>query len=267
MKTLLAILLPCLACLAVQAQTPRIGFVDMSRAFDDYNQTKAFQSDLAQTARSMEASHLRLVEEFKALDRAHAAALDGAQNPIHSESIRADMNLKAQDYQRQKDEAEAKIRASKKGAPREMIELRQRVQKRIVDEIKAEINRFAAEQGYAAIFDKGHPGVLFAGNAIDVTSQLIIRLNQRNPNPAGLSSLLSSAPGTPSRSTAPVGSTYAPPASSYPAPSYPSSSSSGLSFGGGGPGVPQPQPSAPRSRTIPIPANPQANPPLRPIQR
>lgn len=173
-----AVLLPLSA-----AAAQKIAVVDMEKVFREYYKSRIAEESIRQQAEVYRAYLLKLKDELRKLEDEYAVARDESQNIALSE----DQRRKASDTARRKTEeiaakrAEAEKYAVEKNNQMKDMELAKR--QAIIEDIKNEIKRRAALEGYDIVLDTSgrtandFPAVIYHNPAIDLTAELIKSLN------------------------------------------------------------------------------------------
>ena len=157
----------------------RIAVVDLSRVFDEHPKTAAAMEELKVQEEAVQEEMRQLVEEIDKKRTELAQAREAMNTPLLSDAARA--AKRAELDERETALAELQLRARKTGESkmRQLQEQLLDVRKGIVDEMQKSLGDFAAEQGFALLFDKsgltmnGVPSIAYYRPNLDVTDALI----------------------------------------------------------------------------------------------
>ena len=174
----------------LQAAPQRIATVNLEKAFNDYYKTKVIDQDFAEQGKvyrnyiARQADQLRKDEQIlrKKLDASLNVALAPAERQKRQEEVR---NLE-QTLRRRRAELE-KYAADR---AKSLQENARKERRKVVEEIRQEIRRRAAIEGYTIVLDStgmsmnDAPLVLFSIDSIDITEKVITELNRGARTPA-----------------------------------------------------------------------------------
>jgi outer membrane protein len=192
MKQLLTI--PCVLALALagastaQAQSMRIGTVDMSKVFQSYAKTKEAESRInesrAQAKKELEErmdTHKKSMDAIKKLD-------EDIKKPELSKEARdakeKDREQKVSDFR----QLDREILEFQRTREKQLQEQALRMRAGIVDEIMKIVTEQVKAENYEAVFDKsgpsgnGIPFMLHAKSEWDFTDKIIAALNKQRPS-------------------------------------------------------------------------------------
>lgn len=161
----------------------RIAVADVEKVFREYYKSKIAEDVIRQQSEVYRAYLLKLKDELKKLEEALAVARDGAQNIALSDAERAEFEItvrrKGEELAIKRAEAE-KYAADKN---KQMIKLELDKRAEVLDDIRAEVKRRAAAEGYDFVLDiSGRTSndismVVYFNPAVDLTAELIKSLN------------------------------------------------------------------------------------------
>lgn len=173
-----------LAVLPVIAENMRIATVDLEKVFNNYYKTKIIDQDFAEQgkvyrnyiARQAENMRKSEAEYRKKLNESLNIALAPAERQKRQEEVKTlERNLKMRRAELEQYAAD-RAKALQESAASE--------RKKVIAEIRAEINRRAAIAGYALVIDKSARGssdtaiVLYSIDALDITDRVLKELNR-----------------------------------------------------------------------------------------
>lgn len=173
-----------LAVLPVMAENMRIATVDLEKVFNNYYKTKIIDQDFAEQgkvyrnyiARQAENMRKSEAEYRKKLNESLNIALAPAERQKRQDEVKTlERNLKMRRAELEQYAAD-RAKALQESAASE--------RKKVIAEIRAEINRRAAIAGYALVIDKSARGssdtaiVLYSIDALDITDRVLQELNR-----------------------------------------------------------------------------------------
>jgi Skp family chaperone for outer membrane proteins len=189
-KTLSALLLTALCGILAAAEGTRIATVNLEKAFNGYYKTKIIDQDFTEQSKvyrnyiARQAEQLRKSElDFrKKLDASLNAALAPAERKRRQEEVQAmERNLKMRRAELEQYAAD-RAKALQESARKE--------RKKVIEEIRAEIRRRAAIEGYALVLDLSALStnetnvVLYSIDTLDITDKVLTELNRSAKAPA-----------------------------------------------------------------------------------
>ena len=188
-KTLLTALLIMLFISAAAAAEFRIATVNLEKVFNDYYRTKIIDKDLEDQSKLYRNYIARQAEQLRKDEEAYRQQLDASLNAALQPAERQ----KRQEEARQMEEALKKRRAELEQYASTRAKLLQenarKKRQQVIDEIKAEISRRAAIDGYALVLDSSGMTmnetslVLYSIDKIDITGPVITELNRGAAKP------------------------------------------------------------------------------------
>ena len=187
---------------AAQAQSLKVGVVDMNRVFSGYYKTKDAENkinDARELAKKelderME-SHKQLLDEINQLNK-------DIDNNALSPQAKADRQKKREDKIQQVRSLAQEINDFKNTREKQLQEQAVRMRNQIVEEIMTIINAKVKSDNYDLIFDKtgqslsGVPVVLHTNDRMEFTDDVIAALNRNRPS-AAAAPTTSAAPALP----------------------------------------------------------------------
>jgi outer membrane protein len=200
-----SLLLACLlfAPFSLASADLKIATVDLGKAFQAFYKTKDSNAKLKEKEDSyrkdisdMQADYDHMVEEANKL---RDAATDPTLSPAAQDEKKKAFQAKAQDVQNMS----RKIQETSSERGRELQDEQFRRRKEIVDEISKVVTDYSGPQGYDLVLDKtpgatGVPVVLFnSAKLVDITNDIITKLNAGAPPSSGAMAPAPSGAGTP----------------------------------------------------------------------
>lgn len=183
-KIFSTLLLTALCGILTAAEGTRIATVNLEKAFNSYYKTRIIDQDFTEQSKvyrnyiARQAEQLRKSEqEFrKKLDASLNAALAPAERKRRQEEVQAmERNLKMRRAELEQYAAD-RAKALQESARKE--------RKKVIEEIRAEIRRRAAIEGYALVLDSSALStnetsvVLYSIDALDITDKVLTELNR-----------------------------------------------------------------------------------------
>jgi len=150
-----------------EQQGIKIGVVDIEQAISSTEEGKAARDEFARKQRDAEAKVQPMLDRFRALE----------------EELKAKKFVLSDDalYQKQLDLAQMRneIDSKLRELDGQLKVDQQRLQGPLVQKLEGIIEEFGKSQGFTLIIRRGAPGVLYAREALDVTSLVIERYNKK----------------------------------------------------------------------------------------
>lgn len=170
-----------------QAQTLKVGIVNMQEVLQGYYKSKQAQVELSQRRDDIKKD----LDVRRAKLRDLTREAEDLQKLIRDESTTAEFRrLKMQEFENKGREANALARdldqVAKQKERQLMLEL-ERTFRGIRDEVKVVVDEIAKKDGYDLVFDKsaigmgGTPFLLFSKDAVDFTPAILTKLNADAP--------------------------------------------------------------------------------------
>ena len=177
----------CCGATAAQAQSIKVGVVDMNKVFSGYYKTKDAENkinDAREVAKKelddrME-SHKQLLDEINQLNK-------DIDNAALSASAKSDRQKKREDKIQQVRSLEQEINEFKQSREKQLQEQMVRMRNQIVEEIMTIINAKVKSDNYDLVFDKsgqslnGVQIVLHSNDKMEFSDDVISALNKNRP--------------------------------------------------------------------------------------
>lgn len=155
---------------AAQAADLKIGFIDSERIFAGYQGTEEakaeFQADIDKWSQELDTRRQeleKLNEEFQ------------SQSLILSEAKRRE---REEDIQRKRSDLDAFVQEIW-GPSGKVAQRNEQLTRPIVEKIKEVLNEIGQVQGFSIIFDATDGNVVYADDALDLTDEVLTRLNEQ----------------------------------------------------------------------------------------
>jgi len=186
MKSLMTgiMLVVSLTMIPLYAAEQKIAVIDMDKVFTEYYKTKISDANLKKQAdifrnyaEKLKESMLKLQEEYKKLR-------DDSLNVALSDTERENKRLLAQDKYRQLMTKNAEIQQYEREKQNHMREEYEKTRTKLISEIKAEIQKRCALEGYTIVLDMSGktlnniPVVMLSSPSIDITDPVLKELNR-----------------------------------------------------------------------------------------
>jgi outer membrane protein len=166
----------------------RIATVDMAKLFDGYYKTKQAQAALDQRAADIEKERAQMVEDWKKLKQDYQTSLADANDQVVVAEVREQRKKIADDKLKQLKKAEEALSEYGRSAQVAYTDQKDRVMRKVVDEIRSVLDAKAKAGGYALVFDvaatssTGLPIILYHNdNQNDLTQAALDQLNAAAP--------------------------------------------------------------------------------------
>lgn len=161
-----------------------IVLVDMDALFTKYYKTELADEQLKEQAEEFNTERREMVENYETLQEEFNTVRDEAQNTALSEDVRNEKRTEAEDKLVELRELERKIKRFEQTRQKQLEDQQRRMRKRIVTEIREEIEDYARSHNYSAILDSsgqslnGVEFVLYSDGRMDITQELLEILNK-----------------------------------------------------------------------------------------
>ena len=166
------------------ASTQKIATVDLTKLFNEYYRTKLIKQDYTEQSKVYRNYIARQAELLRKNEAEYRQKLDASLNvalaPAEREKRRSEVQAMEQELKRRRAELEqyaaGKAQALKKFADEQ--------RRKVVEEIRAEIRRRAAVEGYTIVLDRSAKGsndapiVIYSADALDITGKVLTELNR-----------------------------------------------------------------------------------------
>jgi len=185
MKNLrLLLLMIVISCSALLSAAERIGVVNYEQVFREYYKSRIAEQFINQRAEALRSYLGQMNGQLETL-RSNARKLGAnALNPALSAAERDKAQMAAEDAAKAVRAKEAEIKLYTTESSREMRALENRKRAEIIADIRAEVKKRAAAEGYAFIFDcsgktmNGEPALLVYPEKNNITKSVIRELNR-----------------------------------------------------------------------------------------
>ena len=182
-------ILPLFAGAAAFAAGSRIAVIDLERVFREYYKSRIAEDVIRQQATAYRTYLNRLNEELRKLSEAARTAQSNALNialaPSEKQKVEQEA-IAARNAVREK-EAEIKLFVEERSADMRRLETSKRTE--IMDEIRREVSRRAAAEGFEFVLDRSgrtmndQPALLVYPERCDITNSVLRELNRSRSQP------------------------------------------------------------------------------------
>ena len=144
-----------------ESATGKIGFVNLSRIFDEYTKTKEYDALLEKKHSTFQEEHKEKLQNIKDAESKLSLMKESEKNKLQSQIEKDKNDLLAFDRQRQTDlkkERDEKVRD-------------------ILSEIEKVVKDYASKENYSLILNDRV--LIFGGDNLDITNQILKLLNEK----------------------------------------------------------------------------------------
>ena len=174
------------------AQSQRIAVVDMKRAFDSYYKTKQAEVQIKERAAESDKVYKNMIEDYKKANEDYKKLIDGSNDQAVSVEERDKRKKAAETKLLDLQEIEKSVKQYESQARTTIGAMEKRMRDKIVEEIRAVVDRLSNSGGYAFVIDSAAvtpyqtPILLFNDGKSDLTDAVIKEINATAP-PGALS--------------------------------------------------------------------------------
>lgn len=186
-RIIFALLLTASALL--KAADQKIAVIDMEKTFTEYYKTKISDANLNKQAEIFRSYADKLKKSYLKLDEEYRNLRDGSLNAALSATERESKRLSAQEKYRQLMAKKTELQQYDKEKQTHLKQEYERMRERLLGEIKKEIKRRCAIEGYSIVFDKSGktlnniPVVVINSAVMDITRKVLKDLNRGHKEP------------------------------------------------------------------------------------
>jgi outer membrane protein len=174
------------------AQSQRMAVVDMKRAFDSYYKTKQAEAQIKDRATESDKVYKNMIEDYKKANQEYKSLIDSSNDQAVSIEEREKRKKSAETKLLDLQEIEKSVKQYESQARTTIGAMEKRMRDKIVEEIRAVVDRLSNSGGYAFVFDSAAvtayqtPILLFNDGKADLTDAVIKEINATAP-PGALS--------------------------------------------------------------------------------
>ncbi|MEC7881913.1 MAG: OmpH family outer membrane protein [Verrucomicrobiota bacterium] len=162
----------------------KIATVDMSKTFDSYWKTTLSNNQIKEREADFNKIEQGMVDDIKLIQEEYSRLVQSAQDPANSAAKREEDTKKARLKAAENDRSLRSLSEYRQNKQRTMGEMRARLSKARVDEIKEVISAKAKQGGYDLIVNSAQNDtglVLYTVGKNDLTKEVIEELNKEAP--------------------------------------------------------------------------------------
>jgi outer membrane protein len=169
------------------AQSQRIAVVDMKRAFDSYYKTKQAEAQIKDRAAESDKVYKNMIEDYKKANEEYKKLIDGSNDQAVSIEERDKRKKSAETKLLDLQEIEKSVKQYESQARTTIGAMEKRMRDKIVEEIRAVVDRLSNSGGYALVLDSAAvtayqtPILLFNDGKSDLTDAVIKEINATAP--------------------------------------------------------------------------------------
>lgn len=189
-KTLSALLLTALCGILAAAEGTRIATVNLEKAFNGYYKTKIIDQDFTEQSKVYRNYIARQAEQLRKSELDFRKKLDASLNAALAPAERKRRQEEVQTMERDLKMRRAELEQYAADRAKALQESARKERKKVIEEIRAEIRRRAAIEGYALVLDLSALStnetnvVLYSIDTLDITDKVLTELNRSAKAPA-----------------------------------------------------------------------------------
>lgn len=184
-KLILALFLFVSGATMLRAAVPqKIATVDLTRLFKEYYRTKIIEQDFNEQSKVYRNYIARQAETLRKSETEYRRKVDESLNVALAPAEREKRRSEVQNMERELKRRRAELEQYASGKARELQKAAADQRNKVVEEIRAEISRRAAVEGYSIVLDKSARStsnaaiVLYSADALDITEKVLTELNR-----------------------------------------------------------------------------------------
>ena len=169
------------------AQSQRFAVVDMKRAFDSYYKTKQAEAQIKDRATESDRQYKIMIEDYKKANQEYKTLIDSSNDQAVSLEEREKRKKSAETKLLDLQEIEKSVKQYESQARTTIGAMEKRMRDKIVEEIRAVVDRLSNAGGYSFVFDSAAvtayqtPILLFNDGKTDLTDAVIKEINATAP--------------------------------------------------------------------------------------
>jgi len=170
--------------LTAAAQKNDVRFIDLDRAFNEFYKTKLADAQLKDQADAFNESRKKLLREREAISEEFKNYREEAGNTALTDAARDQLKIKAEEKLIELRDKEGDIRTFDDSRRKQLEEQGRRMRKRIVAEIREELEKYSKNEGFGGVIDtsgqslNGVSIVLYTDPRLDITDNILAILDQ-----------------------------------------------------------------------------------------
>jgi outer membrane protein len=161
--------------------------VDMKRAFDSYYKTKQAEAQIKDRATESDKVYKNMLEDYKKANQEYKTLIDSSNDQAVSLEEREKRKKSAEAKLLDLQEIEKSVKQYESQARTTIGAMEKRMRDKIVEEIRAVVDRLSNSGGYSFVFDSAAvtayqtPILLFNDGKTDLTDAVIKEINATAP--------------------------------------------------------------------------------------
>ena len=169
------------------AQSQRFAVVDMKRAFDSYYKTKQAEAQIKDRATESDKVYKNMIEDYKKANQEYKTLIDSSNDQAVSLEEREKRKKSAETKLLDLQEIEKSVKQYESQARTTIGAMEKRMRDKIVEEIRAVVDRLSNSGGYSFVLDSAAvtayqtPILLFSDGKTDLTDAVIKEINATAP--------------------------------------------------------------------------------------
>lgn len=174
---------------AAPAQS-RVAVLDVKKVFDSYWKTKQADTNLKASARQLDQTRQRMLDDHKKVSTDYKALIESSNDPVLSATERARRKQNADRKLTELRELEQSTEQFEVQLRRTLTEQQRLLRDDILQEIRNKVAVKARQRGYTMVLDTAAetinqtPMMIFNNGENDITNEIIAELNAASPPPA-----------------------------------------------------------------------------------
>ncbi|MBP5585594.1 MAG: OmpH family outer membrane protein [Lentisphaeria bacterium] len=185
MKRILAALMLALTLAAgARAAELKIAVIDMQKAFQEYEKTKAIEIKLNQQMEVFKEYSNQLNQQYQNLRKQYESARDDSQNIAYSAAERESKRQKAQQLYESLKLKEQEMTSYTESRKTQIRDMYTKLRGEVVDDIRKAVHNKAVLEGYTVVLDQSGESlndvgfVIYVQPGLDITEAIIQDLNR-----------------------------------------------------------------------------------------
>lgn len=179
-KVLLPIFAFCGLAALLQAES-KIITVDLNRVFNEYHRVQQAQARFQESVDEANAEIQEMIERGRAVAEEFEVEVAKIENPALTESAQNQARQRAQELQGRLQEMEGEIQRYQQQTQAVLQQRRNNILELHIGEIREAVQRVARTRGAVIALNSQGNSVIFADSSLDVTTEVLARLNADAP--------------------------------------------------------------------------------------
>lgn len=172
------------------AAPQKIATVDLTRLFKEYYRTKIIEQDFNEQSKVYRNYIARQAEILRKNEAEYRRKVDESLNVALAPAEREKRRTEVQNMERELKRRRAELEQYAAGKAQALQKSAAEQRNKVIEEIRSEIRRRAAVEGYTIVLDKSAKStsdaaiVLYSADALDITEKVLTELNRGAEKPA-----------------------------------------------------------------------------------